>query len=85
MVKKVVLSDQDSDGDQSDDLPQVLTKAEASARFNAQKINFKDKTERVVKREKQERPAKVVNDLFSQNLDVGALQEIQNRKKTAES
>ena len=85
MVKKVVLSDQESDGDQSDDLPQVLTKAEASARFNAQKINFKDKTERVVKREKQERPAKVVNDLFSQNLDVSALQEIQNRKKAAES
>ncbi len=76
MVKKVVLSDQESDGDQSDDLPQVLTKAEASVRFNAQKINFKDKTERVIKREKQERPAKVVNDLFSQNLDVGALQEI---------
>ena len=74
MVKKVVLSDQESDSDQSDDLPQVVTKAEASARFKAQKLNFKEKTEKPVKREKQERPTtKIANDLFSQNLDVVAL------------
>ncbi len=40
---------------------------------------------KVVKREKEERPTKVANDLFSQNLDAVALQEIQNRKKAAEN
>ena len=65
MVKKVVLSDQESDGNSSDDLPQVVTKAEASARFKAQKLNFKEKSEKSVKREKQERPSKIAEDLFS--------------------
>ena len=86
MVKKVVLSDQDSDQDEYD-LPQIVTKAEASAKYKAQNLNFTQKTEHIAKRNRDEKQPLIAknNDLFSQNLDDAALKDIQNRKQAAES
>ena len=64
MVKKVVLSDQESD-DELNELPEVLTKQAAQQKFKTQNLNIRERQERKQPVAKKNTPVLANQDLFN--------------------